>query len=152
MKEHRQYLKYVIRHKWYVFLECMKLGVPLWIAFWHDWDKFLPDEWGAYVHTLYAWDGAPQFKFSDEFAKAWLLHRNRNKHHWQYWILHWDMGKPECLQMPNVYVREMVADWRGTGKALGKPDTRKWYEENKSNIQLHSLSRFHVEELLRNSG
>lgn len=29
MKPHLQYLWYVLRHKWFVFVECCSLGIPL---------------------------------------------------------------------------------------------------------------------------
>ena len=86
MKAHWNYLKYVVRHKWYVFWACLEMGVPIWIALFHDWDKFLPDEWFPYVHTFYAPDGTKQYKESVDFAHAWMLHQHRNKHHWQYWL------------------------------------------------------------------
>jgi hypothetical protein len=55
---------------------------------------------------------------------------------------------PVALEMPERYVREMVADWAGAGRALGKPDTRGWYEANKQNIILHPATRARVETLL----
>lgn len=148
MIRHWQYLKYVMRHKLYVFQACLKLGVPIWIAIFHDWDKFLPDEWFAYARTFYAPDGSNQYKPDNSFAIAWLLHQNRNKHHWQYWLITWDKGNTECLAMPDVYRREMLADWKGAGKALGKPDTSLWYFVNYDNIKLHHDTRKWIDEKL----
>ena len=54
MKAHIAYLKYVLRHKWYVFLACRTLRVPLWQSVVHDWTKFLPQEWFPYVRKFYA--------------------------------------------------------------------------------------------------
>lgn len=59
MKRHFAYLKYVLRHKYFVFREGLKLGVPILSLILHDWDKFLPDEWFPYARTFYAPDGAP---------------------------------------------------------------------------------------------
>lgn len=173
MKRHWQYLKYVMKHKWFVFLACLELGVPLWIAIFHDWDKFLPDEWFAYVNNFYGeplviagrarWieRGCPiganlrdieyeiEAERQDAFAKAWLLHQNRNKHHWQYWMITWDKGHTECLPMSDKYRREMLADWRGAGKAItGKDDTRNWYLKNRHNMHLHPDTRAWVEQQL----
>lgn len=55
---------------------------------------------------------------------------------------------PVPLPMPDCYRREMLADWRGAGLALGKPDTRGWYLANRENIQLHPETRAWVEEQL----
>ena len=122
-----QYFKYVIRHKWYVFWACYDYGVPLWMALLHDWDKFLPASFSAYAKTFYNKDGSKRYEEFPEFAVAWNQHQKLNKHHWQWWRLTWDRGDTEALPMPSVYRREMLADWCGAGKALGKPDTRAWY-------------------------
>lgn len=53
MQAHWKYLKYVIRHKWYVFLACRSIGVSWWQSIVHDWTKFLPREWFAYVRYFY---------------------------------------------------------------------------------------------------
>lgn len=134
-----------MRHKWFVFWAGISLGVPLLTLIFHDWDKFLPDEWFPYVHTFYAPDGTKQYKEGSAFTKAWLLHQNRNKHHWQFWMITWDRGTTECLPMPLKYRREMLADWIGAGKALGFPKTWEWYEKNKNNIQIHPDTRLWLE-------
>lgn len=156
MRRHLQYLKYVLRHKWFVFLECLKLGVPIWIAILHDWDKFLPDEWFGYARFFHNPDGSPvqrrdgtgYYKPTDtgnrEFEKAWFLHTRRNKHHWQYWVLPTE-GDNKLYQMPDVYIREMIADWRGAGRAQGTPDTKAWYMANRDKMKLHHVTRLGVE-------
>ena len=177
MKRHLAYLKYVLRHKWHVFHECLKLGVPIWIAVLHDWDKFLPDEWVPYARTFYTPDGTKQYVESVDFARAWMKHQHRNKHHWQRWItvgagtpLHktdiliWDRGNAQMVidtllvdvnqlqltpfPMPDLWRREMLADWRGAGKALGFPDTKAWYEKNKDKMRVHPETRAWIEEQL----
>ena len=34
------------KHKYWVFVGCLKMGVHLHRALWHDWSKLLPDEFG----------------------------------------------------------------------------------------------------------
>lgn len=163
MKAHLAYLRYVLRHKWFVFKACLRLGVPPHQAVLHDWTKFLPSEWFPYAAYFYgkapADDEVRQayrlgfyLKSKDEidteFDRAWLFHQHRSPHHWQYWMLREDDGGVKALRMPDRYMREMVADWIGAGQALGKPDTRAWYEANKQNIFLHPVTLMQVEELL----
>jgi len=50
--------------------------------------------------------------------------------------------------MPYNAIREMVADWRGAGRALGKPDTVAWYQVNRANMRLHPFTEWHVQTLL----
>lgn len=53
MSRHWQYLRYVLRHKLYVYRACIRLGVPRWRALVHDWTKFLPGQWGPYARYFY---------------------------------------------------------------------------------------------------
>lgn len=148
MKRHIKYLWYVIRHKWFVLIAGLTT-VPIWQLILHDWHKFLPDEWFAYARTFYAPDGAKQYEPTAAFDIAWLKHQNRAPHHWQYWILLKDGGEVECLPMPDRYWREMIADWKGAGRALDKPDYQKWYARNRDKIQLHPDTRQKVDKALR---
>lgn len=146
MKRHWQYLKYVARHKWFVFQACLKLGVPLWMAILHDWDKFLPEMWMPYARCFYKPDGSKQYVETPEFNAAWNGHQKRNKHHWQYWVLMEDDGATIPMPMPDVYRREMLADWRGAGKAItGTDNTFSWYIDNYYKIKLHRETRLWVD-------
>jgi hypothetical protein len=142
----------VLRHKWFVFVECCKLGIP-WRGLLHDLSKFSPTEFKAYAIYFY---GTPKHQNTDDFNNAWELHIKRNKHHWNYWVSrvqvrtvgfeqYWVMPK----EMPDVYVKEMVADWVGAGKAItGHNDIHEWYEKNKNEITLHYNTKKRVEKLL----
>ena len=137
-----EYLGYVIRHKWYVFIECIKVGIPLQGLF-HDISKFVPDEFIPYAKYFYGTIA------QDVFDIAWLKHQKRNKHHWQYWILREDDGDTKILPMPLKYMKEMLADWRGAGKAQGYGDnTEEWYNKNKDKMMLHHSTKKWIEEQL----
>ena len=157
MKAHLRYFWYIVRHKWFVFIECCKLGIP-WLGIVHDWSKFLPSEWIPYVNHFYGegksredageyYDAANTG--SDTFDYAWLYHQHRNKHHWQYWMLPQDDDEDKLLQMPDKYRREMLADWRGAGRAItGIDNTPRWYLNHKDKMQLHSDTRAWIERQL----
>lgn len=93
MKRHLAYLKYVIRHKWFVLFAGLPLRVPFWRLLVHDMSKFRPSEWFAYAATFYKSDGSKQYDETPKFNRAWLLHQHRNPHHWQYWLLREDSPK-----------------------------------------------------------
>ncbi|HEY1294711.1 MAG TPA: DUF5662 family protein [Chloroflexota bacterium] len=165
MAIHWQYLRYVVRHKWYVLVYGWRLGIP-WLALLHDNSKFLPSEWFAYAHFFYgrpprvwrdvsagekyerleaAWRESEEGR-KEAFRAAWLHHQNRNKHHWQYWLLVNDQEPPRILPMPDRYRREMLADWRGAGRAInGIEDALGWYRQNRDKMQLHPDTRAWVE-------
>lgn len=154
---HLRYLSYVLRHKWFVLLECLHYRLPF-AGVIHDWQKFTPNEWGPYVHTFYgpyAYDKRPR-DLVDAFDRAWLHHQHYGPHHWQYYLLREDDGALKVLEMPIKYRKEMIADWIGAGRALGyyvKGDrlreTRGWYLKNRDKILLGEATRIWVEKELR---
>lgn len=149
MKRNLKYLAYLIKHKWYVYVAGTVLKVPYWRLLIHDWTKFLPSEWIPYAHTFYTFSGLPQYDEHPKFSGAWNHHQKANKHHWQYWVLMKDQGGYETLEIPEVYVREMVADWAGAGRAItGKWQVHTWYELNKKKMKIHPKTKKLINELL----
>lgn len=148
MKDHINYAKYVLRHKWFVFRARRLTGASLWRVLVHDLSKLLPSEWTPYVRTFYEPDGSRRYEETPAFDEAWKHHQNRNKHHWQYWVLTRDEGGAKTLEMPEQYVREMVADWVGAGAAQGKFGTFGWYNVNRGKMMLHPRTRKAVENLM----
>jgi len=49
------------------------------------------------------------------------------------------------LPMPDRYRKEMLADWRGAGRAYGNQDTVGWYVKNRDQIQLDGITRDWIE-------
>lgn len=159
---HWRYLIYLARHKWFVFVAGLRVGAPIWRLVIHDWSKFLPCEWFPYVEYFYgrrAWlrDNEPDdcrfwelaAPYHAAFDRAWLHHQHRNPHHWQHWILREDDGQVKWLEMPDNFVREMVADWMGAGRAItGRWSADEWFAKNQALIQLHPAVLAKVEQLL----
>lgn len=148
-----RYFSYVIRHKWFVFLECCRLGIPV-RGILHDFSKLRPSEFIPYMNYFGGGikrgrDNTGYYKPTDTgdlaFDFAWLLHQKRNDHHWQWWVLPLDDGGSKVIEMTSEARREMVADWRGAGRAQGTPDTIKWYRANHKKLQLGPLTREWVE-------
>lgn len=154
-----KYLWYVLRHKWFVFIECCKLGIP-WRGVVHDdsklrWSEFVPYAkhfYGKGSNIRRGRDSTGYYKPTDTgdppFDFAWLLHQKRNDHHWQWWILPEDEGGEKVLEMPLKCCKEMLADWRGAGRAQGTPDTLKWYRANKGKMRLAKNTRGWIEEMI----
>lgn len=151
MIQHWLYLKYLIRHKWYVALACFKKGL-YWQGIIHDFSKFLPCEWIPYANHFYG-DGNSNYEW------AWLRHIHRNPHHWEHWVIP-SQGTAETknnvfkppntvIKMPEKYALEMLCDWAGAGKAQGVSGcTLDWYKKNRYNMILHQETREFIEELL----
>jgi len=157
-----KYLWYLIRHKWYVMIECFKLG-QYWRGITHDLSKLRPSEFIPYMRYFYG--NYPSFEIikrhpeftgyltkeqvERDFDEAWLKHIHRNPHHWQHWILREDSGKIKVLNMPEKYILEMIADWHGAGMAItGKKNTKEWYLKNRDKMQLSPFTKESVEIML----
>ena len=155
MKRYLMYLKYVIRHKWFVFVAGMKL-FPSFRMFYrcivHDMSKFSPLEFISYAKTFYTPMGNSQYDETIEFSQAWNHHQKCNKHHWQYWILKYDRGDSEAMPMPQIYIEEMFADWVGAGKAINGSwnNVNVWYAKADIGKFLHPTTRNTVETMLKN--
>jgi len=147
MRRHLKYLWYVLRHKWFVFVAGLQLRVSLWQLIIHDWHKITPVEWFPYARCFYELDGRKRYVPDEAFTFAWNAHQKRGKHHWQYWLITWDHGGTDVLEMPDRYRREMLADWMGAGRAItGKwGGTLDWYTQNSDKMKLHPRTRQWVE-------
>jgi hypothetical protein len=150
---HWHNLRYVLRHKWFVFCECRRLGVP-WLGIIHDWSKFLPDEWLPYTRCVY--DGRsvcrsaprhPSGPIREAFDLAILRHQRRNRHHWQHWVLIDDMEGVRLLPIPDRYLREMAADWIGASAARGG-NVLDWWAAHGHKVLMHEVSLRRFRELL----
>ena len=154
MKKFFGYLKYVVRHKWFVMLECWKMGM-FWRGIAHDWTKFLPSEFFPYKNHFGAGiqtgrDKTGYYKAEDTgdpaFDHAWFLHQKRAWHHWQSWCVPKEGGVGVIPQeMPRACACEMICDWLGAGRAQGTPDVMRWYETNAGKLALHPNTRQFIE-------
>jgi hypothetical protein len=161
MKRYWAYAKKVLLHKYYVFLACIKLRVPLYLAVLHDLSKFGKEEFVPYAKHFYDNDGKSKniknidgsydpSKQHDNFRFAWIHHKNHNKHHSEYWIIVGSDASLNPLPIPDKYLKEMVADWIGAGRAYqNKTTPMQWYEEQKIHMILHEETRKKVEQTLK---
>ncbi len=149
-----KYLWLILKHKWFVLLAGLRLGVPIWQLIAHDWTKLLPCELPHYQRQFFGNADRP-----DQFIRCWAHHQNSNKHHWEYWIPR--TGHSRCdppyldgqpIPMPMRYVREMVADWMAAGRAYeGRwPDVHDWTWLNNSRdrMRLHPRTAARLNNLL----
>jgi hypothetical protein len=156
LKVHIEYLTYLIKHKYYVFLEGRKLGLPMWRLIIHDWSKLLPSEWFGYAEWKYKQmteEGGGTNKNDRGFGMSWFLHTHkRNPHHWTYWQYTDDQkGVTYPVEMPETYRKEMLADWRSTQHIrFGDNNVLPYYEMNKEVILLAPETRAWLEEKIRN--
>ncbi len=107
----------ITKHRHVVIRHCRKAGI-FWQGLRHDLSKYSPTEFipGAryYVGTRSPNEGERQEK---GFSLAWIHHKGRNKHHFEYWTDYNTKSKVvEPVKMPMRYVAEMFCDRVAAGK------------------------------------
>ena len=134
----------MIHRKW-VRYYCFQCGL-YWQGLTHDFSKYSPVEFFEsakyYQGTLSPIDACKKDK---GYSMAWLHHRGRNKHHWEYWIDNFDKGMTPLL-IPMKYAIEMFCDFLGAGKAyMGNNYTAykefAWWQGKRITIILHPAIR-----------
>ena len=76
----------VVRHKHKVLIHCAKCGI-LWRGLVHDLSKFSPEEFfesAKYYRGYRSPIGV--CRRENGVSRAWLHHKGRNRHHYEYWI------------------------------------------------------------------
>ena len=103
-----KHIKLVSKHKWLVFKFSCKLGIPF-RGFMHDFSKFSIQEFFESV-KYYHGSISPitMCKKDLGYSPAWLHHKGRNKHHYEYWV---DLNST-CVApvIPYKYMAEMICD------------------------------------------
>ena len=148
-----KYLKYLLKHKWYVALNCFSYGL-YWRGIVHDLSKFYPDEFFPFVEYYFGGHKNEKARYKNiidfsnhKYNIASLKHEHRNKHHWQYWVRVSTSAGRKPIMMPCKYMMELYCDWVGAAKAQGN-DLKEWYTKNKDNINFHPETREAVESLI----
>lgn len=101
----------ITHHRHKVIVHCFKAGI-LWQGLRHDLSKYTPTEFipGA---KYYQGTRSPNEKERELFgySKAWMHHKGRNRHHYEYWNDYNPISKQiENVEMPIKYVIEMFCD------------------------------------------
>ena len=100
----------------------------------HDLSKFSSAE--AFGYAFFNFGGGSDEKEVEDFERAWHHHKMNNPHHPEYWLNPNRSGVIEPLEMPKIYVLEMIADWIGAGKTYGT-SLKDWLPENIEKFFFH---------------
>jgi hypothetical protein len=140
-----RYLRTVLRHKKFVMVECWRAGIPMRGLF-HDMSKFRPDEFLPYAR-YYERD---KKRYKKDFKSAWGLHKERNPHHWEYWVESSKESAEQARPMDEVSRLEMLCDLIAAGKSYKGSSARDYYleERDEGKIILHSETRDWLEKEL----
>ena len=149
------HLKTVLTHKRWVFYYASSLGYP-WIGFVHDLSKFSPVE---FFESVKYWTGERSpinaAKETVGISYAWLHHRGRNKHHYEYWV---DVvgDKEKLHKIPFKYVIEMVCDWLAACRTYTNDSSNvfvreySWWQDRAPMLKINGETKMLITKILWN--
>ena len=145
----------ITKHKLLVMKACFQVGLYRQ-GLLHDLSKYGWTEFRVGCR-YYQGTRSPNNAEREEkgYSSAWLHHKGRNKHHYEYWI-DISVRKEEGLvgnKMPLRYVAEMICDRIAAcevykGKAYTSAAPLEYYEFTKKYITIHPETRALLERLL----
>lgn len=150
------HFKTITQHKILVMKGCFRLGL-YWQGLTHDLSKYSLTEFKTGIQYFQG-NKSPNAAERDEkgYSEAWLHHKGRNKHHYEYWT---DVTKDRSLgivgvKMPLRYVAEMFVDRVSACKIYQKDkytDRSSWeyYDRTKDYITIHPETRRLLERLIK---
>lgn len=149
-----KHFKTVCVHKYYVFKYCRAAGIP-WRGIKHDLSKFHPIEFFESV-KYYQGTSSPidACKKDKGYSKAWLHHKGRNSHHYEYFVDNFDLGGV-ALQMPFEDALELICDYLGAGEAYMKKNFTYaneydwWLKKSSLPLLMHPQTKIFIDLTLR---
>ena len=119
-----KHLHTINKHRFLVFKLAIRAGIP-WQGLVHDLSKYSFVEFFEGV-KYYQGNYSPITNCIKEngYSRAWLHHKGRNKHHYEYWYD--EEATPKCVLMPYKYFVEMVCDTLAAGMTY---EGKRWTKE-----------------------
>ena len=149
-----QHFKTITHHRFVVMAGCFRIGL-YWQGLTHDLSKYSPIEFmvGA---KYYQGDHSPndEERRQKGFSSAWLHHKGRNRHHFEYWT---DYNiKTRCVEpvkMPLKFVIEMFCDRVAASKIYNgdkykDSDSLEYYNRIRGKKRMHENTENILRELL----
>lgn len=144
----------ITRHKLLVMKECFQVGLYKQ-GLLHDLSKY---SWSEFSVGCKYYQGTRSPNNAEREAKgyssAWLHHKGRNKHHYEYWIDYGTHGAVlEGMKMPVNYVVEMFLDRMAASKVYRGDvymdrDPLDYFLEGKGQYLMHEETEVLLETLL----
>lgn len=146
LERFKGHLSTINHHKIMVMKYCFRAGLYKQ-GFLHDLSKYAPSEFipGVRYYQGYRSPNNAQ-REAEGCSTAWLHHKGRNKHHYEYWIDYpsqeTDSKKLAGMKMPEKYVVEMFCDRIAASRTYNKEkytdkDPLNYYLRGKGHYVMH---------------
>ena len=150
-----EHFKTITKHRHMVIKHCYQSGIFVQ-GLKHDLSKYSPTEFwvGAKYYTGY---GSPNEgeRMEKGYSVAWMHHKGRNKHHYEYWTdYNIKKKRMEPVKMPLRYVIEMFCDRVAASKIYLKErytdaSALEYYLNRNTHLVLHEETAELLEKLLK---
>ena len=151
-----KHLLTITHHKWVVMKGCFRVGLYKQ-GLLHDLSKYTWEEFKTGV-AYYQGTRSPNAAEKEEkgYSSAWLHHKGRNKHHFEYWT---DVATKDenwkivGVKMPLNYLVEMVMDRIAACKIYQGKNYRdsmpyEYFARNKDYLVMHPETKAMLDKLL----
>ncbi|MCR4739861.1 MAG: DUF5662 family protein [Lachnospiraceae bacterium] len=151
-----QHLKTINEHRRLVRQGCFRLGL-YYQGLVHDLSKYSPSEFLVGAKYYQGYRSPNNAEREDRgYSAAWLHHKGRNKHHYEYWI-DYSASEGEGMvpaRMPERYLAEMYVDRVAACRIYNGKDYKedmplKYYLKGKEKIMMEADTKRMLERLLR---
>lgn len=156
-----KHFKTITYHKYLVMKGCFAVGLYKQ-GLLHDMSKYSPQEFFVGARYYQGTRSPNNAEREDRgYSSAWLHHKGRNKHHYEYWIDYCaDAADSSSLgmmpaPMPDPYIAEMFMDRVAAskvynGSAYTDQDALTYYQKGAGRMEryLHPYTRKRLEKLL----
>lgn len=144
----------ITKHKLLVMKGCFRLGLYKQ-GLLHDMSKYLPTEFLVgckYFQGVRSPNNAE--REAKGYSEAWLHHKGRNKHHFEFWVDYSLDGRGMVpVEMPVRYVAEMFVDRVSASKVYLKDNYNqeeplKYFQKGKGHYGMHENTSKLLEKFL----
>lgn len=152
------HFKTITYHKYMVAKMCFRVGLYKQ-GLLHDLSKYSPTEFLMGARYYAGGKRSPNNveREKKDYSSAWLHHKGRNKHHFEYW-LDYSMDRKEKtlvgMKIPKKYMVEMFIDRVCAGKVYNGDNftnegVYQYYKNGIGCYLLHPESRKYLERLMK---
>ena len=145
----------ITKHRWMVRKHCFRVGL-YWQGLTHDLSKYTWQEFRSGI-LYYQGTRSPNSRERElnGYSLAWMHHKGRNKHHFEYWSDVSPVTKCyEPVPMPLRYITEMFCDRVAAckiyrGKDYNDSAALEYYSRGNARAKMHPSTADQLEEWLR---
>lgn len=155
MKNFFKHLHTINKHRRLVRKHCFKCGL-IWRGLTHDLSKYSPVE---FINGCRYFQGyrSPTIheRETNGYSKAWLHHKGRNKHHFEYWTDYNPVLKRYVpIMMPEEFLIEMFCDRIAASKVYLKDNYTdssplEYFMNKDMEIEMHEQTKSQILFLLK---